>query len=96
MGRGISIARSGQETCPVKTLERYIAAAEIDLGEELQLFRARSSSRATTKVRRQGLSYSRAREIAEDAFKDITNVSCTSLHSPRVSGASAATNAGIF
>ncbi|KAK2555679.1 hypothetical protein P5673_022706 [Acropora cervicornis] len=51
----------------------------IDLDEYLPLFRALSSSRSTSKVGRQGLSYSRAREIVKDAFKDISNISCISL-----------------
>ena len=75
-GRGL---QSNQDTCPVKALEQYIAAAEIDLGEDMPLFRALSSSRPTSKVRRQGLSYRRAREIVKDAFKDTTDVSCISL-----------------
>ena len=94
-GAWVAIGRSNQDTCPVKALEQYFAAAEIDLGEDLPLFRALSSSRTTPKVRRQGLSYSRAREIVKDAFKDITDVSCISLHSLRAGGATAAANAGI-
>ena len=89
------MARSNQDTCPVKALEQYIAAAKIDLGEDLLLFKALSSSRSTSKVRCQGLSYSRAREIVKNAFKDITDVSCISLHSLRSGEATAATNAGI-
>ena len=76
-------------------MEQYIAAAKIDLGEDLPLFRALSSSRSTSKVQRQGLSYSRAREIVKDAFKDITDVSGICLHSLRAGGATAAANAGI-
>ena len=53
------------------------------------------SPRCTSKVRRQGLSYRRAREIVKDAFKDITDVSCISLHSLRAGGATATANAGI-
>ncbi|XP_078352499.1 integrase/recombinase xerD homolog isoform X1 [Oculina patagonica] len=94
-GAWIAIARSDQETCPVKALEQYIAAAKIDLCEDLPLFRALSSPRSTSTVRRQGLSYTRAREIVKDAFKDITDVSCISLHSLRAGGATAAANAGI-
>ena len=55
-------------------MEQYIATAENDLGEDLPLFG----------VRRQGLSYSRTREIVKDAFKrDITEVSFVSLQSLR-------------
>jgi hypothetical protein len=39
---------------------------------------------------------SRARESANDAFKDIPDVSCISLHRLRASGATAAANAGFF
>ena len=70
--------RSNQDTCPVKTLEQYIAAAKIDLGEDLPLLRALSFSRSTSKVRCQGLSYSRAREIVKNAFNAITDI-CISL-----------------
>lgn len=47
-----------------------------------------------TKVRRHGLSYTRAREIIKDAFRDITDVSSISLHSLRAGGATAAANTG--
>ena len=54
-GTWVAIARSNLDTCPVKALEQYIAPAEIDLGEDLPLSRALSSSRSTSKVRRQGM-----------------------------------------
>ena len=94
-GAWIAIARSDRETCPVKGLERYIAAADIDLSEDLPLFRALSSPRSLTKVRRHGLIYTRAREIIKDAFRDITDISSLSLHSLTIGGATAAANAGI-
>ena len=34
-GAWVAIARPNQDTCPVKALEQYIAAAKIDLGEGL-------------------------------------------------------------
>ncbi|KAL9950751.1 hypothetical protein ACROYT_G043306 [Oculina patagonica] len=94
-GAWIAIARSDRETCPVKALEQYIAAAKIDLCEDLPLFRALSSPRSTSTVRCQGLSYTSAREIVKDAFKDITDVSRIRLHSLRAGGATAAADAGI-
>ena len=94
-GAWVQIVRSIQDTCPVKAVGQYVAAAKIDLDEDLPLLRASLSSRSTSKVRRQGLSYSRAREIVKDAFKDISDVSCISLHCPRAGGATAAANAGI-
>lgn len=42
-----------------------------------------------------GISYSRARELVQEAFQGITDVSKISLHSLRSGGASAAANAGI-
>ena len=39
-GAWIVIARSDLPTCPVKALEEYISAAQIDLSEDLPLFRA--------------------------------------------------------
>lgn len=51
-GAWVAIARSNQDTCPFKALEQYIAAAKIDLGEDLPLFRALSSSRSTSKAPR--------------------------------------------
>ena len=48
-GAWVAIARSNQDTCPVKALEHYIAAAKIDLGEDLPLFRALSSSSSSSK-----------------------------------------------
>ena len=59
------------------------------------MFRPLSSSKSTSKVRRQGLSNIRAREIVKDTFKNITDVSCISLRSLRAGGATAAANAGI-
>ena len=61
-GAWIAMARSDKETCPVKALERYIAAVDIDFSEDLPLFRALPFPRSVTKVRRHGLRYTRARE----------------------------------
>lgn len=94
-GRKVAIKWSNQDTYPIKALEQYIAPAKIDLVEALPLFRALSSSRFTSIVRRQGLSYCRARDIVKNSFKDITDVSSTSLHSLRVGGTTTVTNAGI-
>ena len=91
----INIARSGKVTCPVAALERYLAAAGIKLDEDFPLFRALAPPKSSAKVRQHGISYTRAREIVKEAFKDITDVSKISLHSLRGGGASAAANAGI-
>ena len=49
-GACIATPRSDKETCPVKALERYIAAADIVFSEDLSLFRALSSPRSVTNV----------------------------------------------
>ena len=94
-GAWIIIARSDLPTCPVKALEEYISAAEIDLSEDLPLFRALATPRSKVKVRSQGISYTRVRELIKDAFKEITDVSKIIVHSLRAGGATAAANAGI-
>ena len=86
-GAWIAIARSDLLTCPVKALEEYISAAQIDLSEDLPLFRALATRRAKEMVRSQGISYTRARELVKDAFRGLTDVSKLSLHSFRPGGA---------
>ena len=94
-GAWIGIARKNLPTCPVKALEDYISAAQINLPEDLPLFRALATPRAKEKVRSQGISYTRARELIKDAFRHITDVSKISVHSLRAGGATSAANAGI-
>lgn len=94
-GSWINIARTKRITCPIAALEKYLAAANIKLDDELPLFRALAPPNSSYKVRNHGISYTRAREIIKEAFKDITDVSNISLHSLRSGGASAAANAGI-
>ena len=79
----------------MKALEHYIAAAGIDMDDDLPLFQALAPPNATLTVCPQGISYTRAGELVKDAFKGITDVSNISLHSLRAGGASAAANAGI-
>ena len=78
-----------------KALEEYISAAQIDLSEDLPLFRALATPRSKEMVRSQGISYTRARELVKDAFKGLTDVSKLSLHSLRAGGATPAACAGI-
>ena len=78
-----------------KALEEYISAAQIDLSEDLPLFRAPATPRSKEMVRSQGISYTRARELVKDAFKGLTDVSKLSLHSLRAGGATSAACAGI-
>ena len=63
--------------------------------EDFPLFRTLAPPKCSAQVRQHGISYTRARDIVKEAFKDITDVSKISLHSLRSGGASAAANAGI-
>ena len=67
-------------------MEEYISAAQIDLSEDLPLFRALATPRSKEMVRSQGISYTRARELVKDAFRGLTDVSKLSLHSLRAGG----------
>ena len=95
-GAWIVIARTDLPTCLVKALEDYISAAQINLSEDLSLFRALATPRSKEKVRSQGISYTRARELIKDAFRDIKDVSKISVHSLRAGGATSAANANII
>ena len=70
-GVWIVIARSDLPTCPVKALEDYISAAQINLSKDLPLFRALCASRSKDKVRSQGISCTRAIELVKDALRDL-------------------------
>lgn len=59
-GFWVPIARTGRETCPVKAQE-----------EKLPLFRAIAAPSSSSKVRRQSISYTRARELLKEAFDGI-------------------------
>ena len=80
-GVWIFIVRSDLSNCPVKALEDYISAAQIDLSEDLPLFRSFAPPRSIERVRSQGISYTKARDLIEDAFiefADFTKI--TSVH----------------
>ena len=94
-GAWIVIARTDLTTCPVNALEEYISAAQSNLSEDLPLFRVLVTPRSKEKVRSQGNSYRRARELIKDVFRDITDVSKISVHSLRAGGATSVANAGI-
>ena len=65
----IVFASSDLPTCPVKVLEEYISAAQIDHSEDLPLFRALATPRSKEMVSSQGISYTRARQLVNDAFR---------------------------
>ncbi|PFX12734.1 hypothetical protein AWC38_SpisGene23259 [Stylophora pistillata] len=94
-GAWIVIARSHLPTYPVKALEEYVSAVQIDLSEELPLFKALTSPRSKAMVRSEGIRYSRAPELVKDAFRGLPDVSKLSVHSLRAGGATSTANAGI-
>ena len=68
----------------VKTLKAYISAAQInaqiDLSEDLPLFRALATPRSKEKVRSQVISYTRVREVVKDAFRGLRDVLKIGVH----------------
>ena len=78
-----------------RALEEYISAAQIDLSEDLPLFRALATPRSKEMVRIQGISYTRARELVKDAFKGLTDVSKLRLYSLRAGRVTSGACAGI-
>ena len=77
-------------------IKRYINKAGINKELDLPLFRSLYKVKTGHRVKRQGLSASRAREILKDKMKPIvSDISKFSLHSLRAGGASAAANAGV-
>ena len=93
-GAWIVIASSDLSTCPVKALIEYISAAHMNLSEDLPLFRALDTPRSNEMTRSQGISYTRARELVNYAFRGLTDVSKLSLHSLRARRATSAANTG--
>ena len=80
----------------VKTLKACISAAQInaqiDLSEDLPLFRALATPWSKEKVRSQGISYTR---VEKDAFRGLRDVSKIGVHNLGDGGATSAANAGI-
>ena len=93
-GEWIDIARLGLPTCPVKALEEFISAAQIDLSEDLPLFIA-LATRSKEMIRSQGISYTSAYELVKDALRGLADVSKFSLHSLGAGGATSSANARI-
>ena len=98
-GRDVLISKTGNTTCPVSMLARYLKLADIPENSDEFVFRSVSycSSNNTYKLRKNcTLSYSRAREILLCALEDLGyDKKLFGLHSLRSGGASAAAAAGI-
>ena len=90
---------SGEKTCPVKILRRYLTEVErYPVQSDHFVFRALSKCKSGHKLVAiyRPVSYSTIREYFKVNFKDIVpDVSLFSTHSLRAGGASAAANAGV-
>ena len=97
-GSRVLLAKTGSISCPFDLLERYVCSAGLQLSSTLPFFRALyyQKSNCSYKLRSEGMSYTRTREIVLHAFAELGYPkSMFGLHSLRAGGASAAANAGI-
>ena len=96
-GDTVMVARTGTSTCPVAMLERYAAAASIELSSSLRLFRGIVKTKRGERLRASGsLGYARMRELLLTKLEQLGyDKHQFSLHSLRLGGASAAANAGV-
>ena len=97
-GSRVLLAKTGSISCPFDLLERYVCSAGLQLSSTLPFFRALyyHKSNCSYKLRSEGMSYTRTREIVLHAFAELGYPkSMFGLHSLRAGGASAAANAGI-
>ena len=96
-GNWVIIAKTSTPTCPVGLLSRYIQALNVNLEEDVYLFRALKYLRKTKtyafRVKNEPIKYTRAREIILEAFKGVgLDVKCFGTHSLRSGGATSAAN----
>ena len=76
-------------------MNRYLERAGLSC--DSPLFCQLSKTQCGYKPRTKGLSYSRLRELVQEAFKDIVpDISAIGTHSLRSDGATAAANAGVL
>ena len=88
-GKFVYIRKTDTEYCPLAMLLRYMTAARIDFTDTLPLFRSLTflKNSRTYSLRRTELSYSRCREIFNEALKAIGyDVKDYGLHSLRSGG----------
>lgn len=97
-GREVVISKTGNITCPVEMLRKYIMLANIQIDSSEHMFRPLSFCKSTNtyKLRKGPLSYTTAREILLKALKDLgLDTKHFGLHSLRSGGATAAASAQI-
>jgi hypothetical protein len=98
-GAWVVVAATGNNTCPVAMLKKYLAMAKVeDTGSEDYLIKPVTFKKSINGyVTRKGkLSYTRCREILHEALKGIgLEPKHYGLHSLRSGGASAAAAVGV-
>jgi len=98
-GAWVIIGATGNNTCPVAMLKKYLNCASVgDLTSSEYLYRpiVLFKSKNKYELRTVKLSYSRCREIFKEALEEIgVDSSNFGLHSPRAGGASAAAAIGV-
>ena len=96
-GDEVVIARTGNPTCPVTTLERYMRKTGMQWEDQRFLFRAICSSKTGESLRESGgISYTCLREQFKKKLKELGYApEQFGLHSLRAGGATAAANAGV-
>ena len=96
-GDQVPIARTGNNTCPVAMLERYLQVAQIPMGSKEFLFRPITKTKTGERLRASGkLSYSTLRELFKKKLTELGYPAAEfGLHSLRAGGATAAANAGV-
>ena len=72
-GNVVVLAKTGNITCPFSLLSRYVQVGNIDLSSDLKFFRTLYflKSKGCYRLRGTGISYTRAREVALDAFSQL-------------------------
>ena len=98
-GTWVHIAKTGNVTCPVDMLLKYINLAGIQLNDDNFIFRQVSFCRKSQKyiLRNSGkLSYTRVRELLLEKLRTLGVDSIKfGIHSLRSGGATAAANSGV-
>ena len=92
-GDSVLIARTGNSTCPVGIIRRYINATKEPSLSNNYLFRPINAKKQA--LRQGKLSYTRIREVVIGMFKGVVTDVSVFVLSFRSGGATAAANAGV-
>lgn len=97
-GREVVISKTGNITCPVNMLQRYLISASIDSASDDFIFRPLSFCKSINsfKLRKGQLSYTTARNILLDALESVgLDKKLFGMHSLRSGGASFAAASNV-